>query len=81
MIENVDNSVGRIEAKLNELGLSENTVVIFFSDNGGLISRFDKIPLHAQSKLPICQSDTLHLPTHHYVLKREPFMRVELENH
>jgi len=59
MIENVDNSVGRIEAKLNELGLSENTVVIFFSDNGGLVSRFDKVPLHAKSKLHIYQSDTL----------------------
>ncbi len=59
MIENVDNSVGRIEAKLDELGLAENTVVIFFSDNGGLISRFDKIPLHAKSKLHIYEGDTM----------------------
>lgn len=59
MIENVDNSVGRIEAKLDELGLAENTVVVFFSDNGGLISRFDKIPLHAKSKLHIYEGDTM----------------------
>jgi len=59
MIENVDKSVGRIVAKLNELGLSENTIVIFFSDNGGLVSRFDKIPLLAKSKLHIYESDTL----------------------
>ena len=59
MIENVDKSVGRIVAKLNELGLSENTMVIFFSDNGGLISRFDKIPLLAKSKLHIYKNDTL----------------------
>ena len=35
MIESVDESVGRIDHTLRELGLSENTVLIFFSDNGG----------------------------------------------
>jgi len=35
MIESMDESVGRIEHTLKELGLSENTLVIFFSDNGG----------------------------------------------
>ena len=35
MIESVDKSVGIISEKLNELGLSENTIVIFTSDNGG----------------------------------------------
>lgn len=35
MIESVDESVGRIASKLNELGLSENTIVIFTSDHGG----------------------------------------------
>ena len=34
MIENLDQSVGMIIAKLEELGLSENTLVIFVSDNG-----------------------------------------------
>lgn len=34
MIENLDNSVGMINAKLEELGLAENTLVIFVSDNG-----------------------------------------------
>ena len=59
MIENIDKSVGRIESKLKELDLEENTMVIFFSDNGGLVSRFDKIPLHAKSKLHIYQGDTM----------------------
>lgn len=59
MIENIDTSVGRVEAKLKELGLAENTVVIFFSDNGGLVSRFDKIPLHAKSKRHIYEGDTM----------------------
>jgi arylsulfatase A-like enzyme len=35
MVESLDAGVGRIMAKLDELGLSERTVVIFFSDNGG----------------------------------------------
>ncbi len=35
MVASVDESVGRVLAKLDELGLSDNTVVIFYSDNGG----------------------------------------------
>ncbi len=35
MISAVDKSVGNIRAKLKELGLDENTLVIFTSDNGG----------------------------------------------
>lgn len=34
MIENIDDNVGRVVAKLDSLGLSENTMVIFLSDNG-----------------------------------------------
>ncbi len=34
MIENVDVNVGRLLAKLDELGLSSNTIVVLFSDNG-----------------------------------------------
>ncbi|MBT4903138.1 MAG: sulfatase, partial [Verrucomicrobia bacterium] len=36
MVAAVDDSVGVLLAKLTELKLDENTVVIFFSDNGGL---------------------------------------------
>ncbi len=36
MIQSVDESVGRILARLDELKLTENTVVIFSSDNGGV---------------------------------------------
>lgn len=36
MIENMDWNIGRILQKLKELGLDENTLVIFTSDNGGL---------------------------------------------
>jgi hypothetical protein len=34
MCENIDWNVGRVLAKLDELGLAENTIVIYFSDNG-----------------------------------------------
>ncbi|QGY42328.1 sulfatase-like hydrolase/transferase [Maribellus comscasis] len=34
MCENIDWNVGRITQKLDELDLSENTIVIYFSDNG-----------------------------------------------
>jgi arylsulfatase A len=43
MIEHVDDSVGGILAKLDELKLADNTVVVFFSDNGGLRQHFKKI--------------------------------------
>lgn len=36
MVASVDRSVGRMRAKLEELGLAENTVIIFTADNGGL---------------------------------------------
>lgn len=36
MIASVDESVGRVLAKLDELGLAEKTLVIFTSDNGGV---------------------------------------------
>jgi arylsulfatase A-like enzyme len=34
MIENIDDNVGRLLAKLDELKLSDNTIVVLFSDNG-----------------------------------------------
>jgi arylsulfatase A-like enzyme len=36
MIESLDDSVGRVLAKLKQLGLDKNTLIIFTSDNGGL---------------------------------------------
>ncbi|WP_372647263.1 sulfatase [Draconibacterium sp.] len=59
MVESVDKSVGRVLDKLDELGLAENTIVLFFSDNGGLKSRFDEIPLIDKSKQHIYENDSL----------------------
>ena len=42
MVAAVDDSVGALLGKLKELKLNENTVVIFFSDNGGLSTRGGK---------------------------------------
>ena len=54
MVESVDESVGRIMAELEGLGLEDDTVIIFMSDNGGLstqpkgrISPTSNVPLRA----------------------------------
>ena len=36
MVQSVDESVGRVMKKLKELGVADNTAVLFMSDNGGL---------------------------------------------
>jgi arylsulfatase A-like enzyme len=36
MIETLDTNVGRLMKKVEELGLEENTIIFFMSDNGGL---------------------------------------------
>lgn len=38
LIENMDHAVGRVLKRLDELGLADNTVVVFTSDNGGVVS-------------------------------------------
>jgi arylsulfatase A-like enzyme len=47
MVESVDDSVGRVMATLRELGLDQNTVVIFTSDNGGFYNATSNAPLRA----------------------------------
>jgi len=51
MVQSVDESVGRVMKKLEELGVADNTVVIFMSDNGGLStsegSPTSNVPLRA----------------------------------
>ncbi|MBX2874021.1 MAG: sulfatase [Saprospiraceae bacterium] len=36
MVESMDESLGRIMKKLEELGLNDNTIIFFYSDNGGM---------------------------------------------
>jgi arylsulfatase A-like enzyme len=47
MIASVDHAVGRVLGKLTELGLDEQTIVVFTSDNGGLMQSTTNVPLRA----------------------------------
>lgn len=47
MVESLDNGVGRILNAIDELDLSENTIVIFFADNGGKHSYAEQKPFRA----------------------------------
>jgi arylsulfatase A-like enzyme len=47
MLESIDDGVGLIMKKLDELKLADNTVLIFMSDNGGERSVTDNFPLRA----------------------------------
>jgi arylsulfatase A-like enzyme len=47
MIDSVDESVGRIRARLRQLGLTDRTVVVFTSDNGGMLQSTSNVPLRA----------------------------------
>lgn len=52
MVESVDDAVGRIMDVLDELALSENTIVIFTGDNGGLIGPTSNEPLRSGKGFP-----------------------------
>ena len=41
MVHSLDENVGRILDKIEELGIADNTIVVFFSDNGGYINKFN----------------------------------------
>lgn len=43
MVHSLDESVGRIVDHLNQRGLADRTVVVFVSDNGGQIGKFDDV--------------------------------------
>jgi len=44
MIETMDDGIGRILDLLKELGLEDNTIVVFYSDNGGFEQLQDQAP-------------------------------------
>ena len=41
MLESIDDGVGQVRDVLKELGLDDNTVVIYYSDNGGLSNGYN----------------------------------------
>ena len=51
MVRSVDENVGRVLDKIDELGITDNTMVVLFSDNGGYINEKDGIPVTDNSPL------------------------------
>ena len=51
MIETMDDSVGRVLAKIKALGIEDSTAVVFFSDNGGLSSATSNKPYRGGKSL------------------------------
>jgi len=47
MIEELDNSVGKLLKRLDELKIADNTIVVFFGDNGGLERSAKQTPLRS----------------------------------
>jgi len=52
MIENVDTALGKIMKALEDAGVADNTLVIFTSDNGGLVPITRNTPLRAGKGYP-----------------------------
>lgn len=46
-LKHMDDAVGRLLDKVDQFGLTDNTVVMFLSDNGGVDSLYDNTPLRA----------------------------------
>ncbi len=63
MVESMDESLGRILDKLDELGLADNTVIIFTSDNGGMAAaNFGNPKKHIPEEALDKQFSTANLP-------------------
>ncbi len=52
MVESMDESMGRLLASIKKLGLNENTIVVFTSDNGGMSTNRNPAPIPT-SNLPL----------------------------
>lgn len=52
MIESLDQSVGNLVATLKENKIFDNTIIVFMSDNGGLIGPTDNSPLRSGKGYP-----------------------------
>ena len=48
LVQNMDDNVGRLLKSLNEQGLRENTLIWFFSDNGGTGPTASNVPLNGK---------------------------------
>ena len=48
LVQNMDDNIGRLIATLEEKGLRENTLIWFFSDNGGIGPTASNVPLNGK---------------------------------
>ncbi|MDE0608993.1 MAG: sulfatase [Anaerolineaceae bacterium] len=82
MIENLDWNVGRIRAALEELGLYENTHVLFFSDHGdmhGSHGQFRKTsPWEESLRIPFIIGGGPHRYHHDSGFHEEPINHVDI---
>jgi len=70
MIYAMDRNVGKIMSTVRDLGIEENTLVFFYSDNGGECERADNSPLRECKgsiyeggiRIPFCMQWKGHLP-------------------
>ena len=54
MVESLDENVGRVLSRIEDLGLADRTIVVFTSDNGGYNGRCQLNPeLHVTSNYPL----------------------------
>ena len=63
MIDHVDQSIGRLLAKLKELGQEENTLIVFISDNG---AQGGSVLRDEGSNGPIGAAGTYYIPLGHW---------------
>lgn len=59
-IEQMDQSVGRVVRRLEKMGLLDNTLIVFMSDNGGSVSE-NKYPNIKEGKFPVIAADRHHV--------------------
>ncbi len=53
MVHSLDENVGRVLSKVDELGIADRTVIIFFSDNGGYINTYRDDPAPVTNNDPL----------------------------
>jgi arylsulfatase A len=60
VIEHMDNATGRVLKVLEELGLTENTIIVLYSDNGGSITEH-KYPGIEEGLMPMIVPDKMDM--------------------
>ncbi|NQT51932.1 arylsulfatase, partial [bacterium] len=77
MIDRMDQNIGRIVAKVKELGQEENTLVLFLADNGGCAESVNNPPTIAPG--PVESYRTVELPWAN--ASNTPFRKFKSWNH